>query len=125
MSPTWWVGGGAGGNGGNPARWLHQHLRIDHEFGEAVDQALRRPIDPTLLFLPYLHGERSPLWDSTLTGSFLGLAAHHESIDLFRAGIDAVTTAALALATAVWRDHPRSTRGSPADSSAATYGRRQ
>ena len=38
-----------------------------------------------LIFLPYLSGERTPIWDFHARGVFLGLALHHGTADLARA----------------------------------------
>ncbi|MDE3011182.1 MAG: hypothetical protein KGI67_09875, partial [Pseudomonadota bacterium] len=41
-----------------------------------------------LLFLPYLMGERSPVWDSDASGSFIGLGMQHGSAHLYRAVLE-------------------------------------
>ena len=46
-----------------------------------------------LIFLPYLMGERTPIWDANARGVFLGLAAHHQSGHLFRAVLEGVAFA--------------------------------
>lgn len=38
-----------------------------------------------LFFLPYLQGERAPLWDANARGVFFGLAPHHRAGHLYRA----------------------------------------
>jgi xylulokinase len=43
-----------------------------------------------LFFLPYLLGERAPLWDPRVRGSFIGLARHHEPAHLMRAALEGV-----------------------------------
>lgn len=43
-----------------------------------------------LFFLPYLQGERAPLWDSDARGVFFGLATHHAQADLYRAVLEGV-----------------------------------
>jgi xylulokinase len=44
-----------------------------------------------LLFLPYLMGERSPLWDPHARGAFVGLTARHTRADLVRATLEGIT----------------------------------
>jgi xylulokinase len=44
----------------------------------------------SLLFLPYLRGERSPRWNPDARGAFLGLTAHHTRADLIRAVMEGV-----------------------------------
>jgi len=46
-----------------------------------------------LLFLPYLLGERSPVWDAQASGCFLGLGLHHGRHHLYRAVLEGVTFA--------------------------------
>lgn len=43
-----------------------------------------------LLFLPYLLGERSPRWDPTARGSFVGLTMRHGSPELVRATLEGI-----------------------------------
>ena len=47
-----------------------------------------RPGANGLLFLPYLQGERSPLWDPDSRGVFFGLAPHHRRQDMLRAVVE-------------------------------------
>nr|WP_314529951.1 FGGY-family carbohydrate kinase [uncultured Pseudomonas sp.] len=46
-----------------------------------------------LLFLPYLMGERSPVWDDRASGSFVGLNLYHSRIHLYRAVLEGVSFA--------------------------------
>ena len=46
-----------------------------------------------LLFLPYLMGERSPVWDARASGSFVGLSLYHSRAHLYRAVLEGVTFA--------------------------------
>lgn len=41
--------------------------------------------DATPVFLPYLAGERAPIWDSSLSAAFFGLNLAHRSVDLLHA----------------------------------------
>lgn len=94
-----WVVGGAGSNGGNAVDWLAA-LEGD-DVASAVASAFALPPDPELVFLPYLHGERAPLWRDELSGALIGLRAHHGRADLVRAALDAVAGAAIELADVV------------------------
>lgn len=46
-----------------------------------------------LVFLPYLMGERSPIWDSRASGAFVGLNLYHGRGHLFRAVLEGVAFA--------------------------------
>jgi ribulokinase len=46
-----------------------------------------------ILFLPYLMGERSPVWDARASGAFVGLSLYHRREHLYRAVLEGVTFA--------------------------------
>ena len=48
------------------------------------------PGSRSLLFLPYLAGERAPLWDPYARGTFIGLTAKHGRKEMTRAVVEAV-----------------------------------
>lgn len=53
-----------------------------------LTQSTRHP-EP-LLHLPYLLGERSPIWNMYARGTFIGISASHQRLDLVRAVIEGV-----------------------------------
>lgn len=59
---------------------------------DALDRDVRNlaPGAHGLLFLPFLDGERSPLWDPHSRGAFLGLRGHHDARHLYRAVLEGV-----------------------------------
>lgn len=77
---TTYVLGCAGSNGGNVLDWGRS---IFGEPEEVVGRGL--PI-----FIPLLHGERSPEWNAELAGSWHGLKALHTPADLARSVIEGV-----------------------------------
>jgi xylulokinase len=46
-----------------------------------------------VLFLPYLMGERSPIWDAKASGAFVGLNLYHTRAHLYRAVLEGVAFA--------------------------------
>ena len=48
------------------------------------------PGSRSLLFLPYLAGERTPLWDPYARGTFIGLTAGHGRREMTRAVVEAI-----------------------------------
>lgn len=46
-----------------------------------------------VLFLPYLMGERSPVWDGRASGAFVGLSLYHKRDHLYRAVLEGVSFA--------------------------------
>jgi gluconokinase len=73
--------GCAGSNGGNVLDWGRKI------FGNINDTEIG---DDPPVFIPLLHGERSPEWDPHLTGSWHGLTARHTASDLFRSILEGV-----------------------------------
>jgi xylulokinase len=49
---------------------------------------------PGIVFTPYLQGERAPLWDADVRGSFLGLGSSTTQADLSRAVLTGVAFSA-------------------------------
>lgn len=94
-----WVLGGAGSNGGNVLSYTAGLFGGSVE--GALAEALRTPADAGLHFMPYIWGERSPLWRDDLRGAVVGLSPHHTRPDLLRAALDGVATLLLDLASAV------------------------
>ncbi len=101
LTSQYWVLGGPVNNGGIVFRWVRDELAAS-----IVETAKRLSIDPYevltriaervmpgaegLLFHPYLAGERAPLWNANLRGSFFGLAMHHRQEHLIRAVLEGV-----------------------------------
>jgi gluconokinase len=73
--------GCAGSNGGNVLDWGRSI------FGTLKDAS--HSDDPPI-FIPLLHGERSPDWNPQLTGSWHGLTARHTAADLLRSILEGV-----------------------------------
>ena len=91
-----WLTGGAVSNGGNTLRWAGETFAPDlvrdgHNDREVLELAARAPAGSEgLLMLPYVLGERAPLWDPTIAGAFLGIRAHHHRSHFIRAAIEGV-----------------------------------
>jgi xylulokinase len=72
---TAWQLGGATQAGGDAARWAYEALRVSGIFEAAMARAGRiAPSDDLPLFLPYLAGERTPVWRADVRGAFHGLS---------------------------------------------------
>lgn len=71
--------------GGAGVKWFKELLgEVSYRhIDEMADAAMRSPLP--LLYLPYLVGQRAPLWDSTTTGVLLGLHPSTSRNELFRA----------------------------------------
>lgn len=84
--------GGASNNGANTLEWWRDKvLQSRRPVPDLLDAAAEtRPGAEGLLFLPYLDGERAPLWDAAATGSFQGLRAQHIQAHCCRAVLEGV-----------------------------------
>ena len=94
--PGQWLVVGAQVASGGALRWVRdqlgepERLRAAQEGADAFDllAALAAESPPganRLVFLPYLYGERSPIWDSDARGVFFGLSLATRKGDLVRA----------------------------------------
>ena len=84
------VGGGALG-------WFREIVgRSDASFGELGDEAGTAPAGANgVLFLPYMAGERTPLWSSNPRGVFFGLSYATTRADMLRAVMEGCAFAVL------------------------------
>jgi gluconokinase len=89
------VCGGAVNNGGNVFQWLLENLFANHTEVKTYEQLFEvisqvAPGSDGLLFLPYLHGERAPIWDERSCGVYMGLSAKHSLHHFARAAAEGV-----------------------------------
>ena len=89
------VCGGAVNNGGNVFKWLLESIFANHTEVKTYEQLLEvisqvAPGSDGLLFLPYLHGERAPIWDEKSCGVYMGLSAKHTLHHFARAAAEGV-----------------------------------
>ena len=96
-----WFAGGAINNGGIALRWFRDNFgeRAKQEAqktGASVykilcDYAKNVPAGADgLLFLPFLAGERSPYWNSSMRGILFGLSLHHSQAHVIRSLIEGI-----------------------------------
>ncbi|WP_454171862.1 xylulokinase [Microbacterium maritypicum] len=77
--------------GGASVQWIAEALSPDPAHPETSRLTAEASVDvdtDDLYFLPYLLGERSPMWDPDARGVFLGLARHHGRAHLVRAVLE-------------------------------------
>ena len=88
--------GGAVNNGGNMVQWLSQQflgnpILNTEAYTNLFNQAEGVPPGSDgLICLPYLYGERTPIWDEQACGSFFGVRAQHGQAHFIRAGLEGV-----------------------------------
>lgn len=90
------VCGGPVNNGGLAVDWLLKNFLQVGDLKPANYQGLFTEINAIpagsegLLFLPYLYGERAPIWDAKSSGAYLNIGAHHNKDHFLRASLEGV-----------------------------------
>ncbi len=75
--------------GGGSWDWFHRASGLTWEDLNAAAESVSAGSEP-LLFLPYLLGERAPVWDARASGAFVGLRTSHGAGHLARAALEGV-----------------------------------
>lgn len=83
---------GAVNNGAIILQWLREmFLKTDQSFEVLFEEAEKIPAGSDgLLFIPYLLGERAPIWDAAAQGSLLGMQITHTQAHLTRATLEGI-----------------------------------
>ncbi len=94
--------GGPSNSGGIVIDWLYHNVlsgRLgagpasaldDAAFLALMERASQARPDPDLICLPYVAGERAPLWDARASAACLGLRLEHTAADIMRAAVEGV-----------------------------------
>ncbi len=93
FTANWYFTGGATNNGGVVMQWFARLFLPTTPVDESFDAiiALAQNSEPGakgLLFVPYLNGERAPVWDAAATGQFAGIRSLHGICDFARAVVE-------------------------------------
>ncbi len=89
----WLLQGGTTGGGG-ALKWLREQCCPELSFDEMSELAAQAPpMSGGLIFLPYMAGERSPLWMPEAKGVFCGLHFGTTRADIIRAVMEGVAFA--------------------------------
>jgi gluconokinase len=86
-----WVIGGAENSGGLVVDWFQKNMMpaADDNFTAMMQAAAGVPAGSDgLIFLPYLFGERAPIWDVTARGALIGLGNQHTPAHMARAMLE-------------------------------------
>lgn len=98
MHDDFYVIGGATNNGGKALEYWRKLLAAHfNDVGEMIDAAMTVSAEESPVFLPYLYGERAPVWDAAATAELTGLAGHHDHRHLARAVLEGVTNNIIAI----------------------------
>ena len=88
-----YLAGGSNNLGGGVIEWVKQLLYRDEADPYAAmerDAADAPPGAAGITFLPYLLGERAPIWDANARAVFFGLGRNHGRADMLRAVFEGV-----------------------------------
>ena len=87
---NYWIVGGGLSNGGNVLEWLTRIFAVP-TYNTLTEPAEHVPPGAHgLIFLPYLYGERAPIWRSDLRGVIFGLRPVHDRATIVRAALEGV-----------------------------------
>lgn len=75
----------AGGN----LEWVMQQIVRDNNYTHTIELALQHPMT-SLIYLPYLNGERAPFSDPLARAAFIGINASTTTADLYRAAMEGI-----------------------------------
>ena len=94
-----WIRGGAMNSGGLVTEWLVKNFSESRNtnpeaYGELFHSAAQVAAGAEgLIFLPYLFGERAPIFDEHARGVFFGLHSSHQRSHMARAGLEGILMA--------------------------------
>ncbi len=97
LDDGYYVVGGPSNNGGGVIDWLLKQVigKKSRDIGPML--GLTPPGADNLLFLPYLFGERAPIWDANASAGFIGLTPTHTKSHLLRAAMEGIIFNLLAI----------------------------
>jgi gluconokinase len=84
--------GGPTNNGGIALQWLKDLLNVESSFEQFLQEAEKvAPGAEGMMFLPYINGERAPIWNSRAKGNFYGVSITHKKEHFIRAVLEGIT----------------------------------
>lgn len=91
-----YIKGGAVNNGGNILSWFGENFistaaHPERHYAPIIEEA--HTVEPGangLVFLPYLYGERAPIWDANARGVFFGINGLHQRAHFTRAVMEGI-----------------------------------
>jgi D-xylulose kinase len=89
--PDLWLLQGGSVGGGGVLKWFKQEFGGDSSFDELTALAEKIPAGSDgVIFLPYMAGERSPIWDPDAKGVYYGLGFDKTKAHMIRASLEGV-----------------------------------
>ena len=101
------ISGGPVNNGGNILQWIKEKFLegeiADHEKIFTMAKTVP-PGSDGLVFLPYLNGERAPVWTDKTCGVYFGISSIHKKSHFIRAALEGVCFALKNILTVLEKD---------------------
>lgn len=90
LNKSTFVSGGAINNGGILVDWLLRNFLNDaHNYEHLFETIASIPAGSEgLIFLPYLYGERAPIWDAKSSGAYFNIQPKHTQAHFLRAALE-------------------------------------
>ncbi|WP_156291815.1 gluconokinase [Oceanobacillus salinisoli] len=83
--------GGPTNNGGVALQWFKDLIEYNGSHNELLAGAEQVEVGSEgIIFLPYVNGERAPLWNGRAKGNFFGLSINHKKEHLTRAVLEGI-----------------------------------
>lgn len=83
--------GGATNNGGITLQWFKDLIEFDGTHAELIKTSENIPPGAEgIIFIPYVNGERAPIWNQAATGTFFGLNVRQKKEHLARAVLEGI-----------------------------------
>jgi gluconokinase len=100
--------GGASNNGAVILQWLKDNLlQTATSYNDLLALATNIPAgSDKLLFIPYLLGERSPLWNAEARGMLFGMSINHTQAHLIRATLEGIVFCLHSIAKVMMEQQP-------------------
>lgn len=107
LDETTYVVGGATNNGAVIFQWLKETFFPNEGYEALFDKAAEIKVGSDgLLCLPYLLGERAPLWNSAVRGGFVGMDMDHTAPHFVRAAMEGILLNMFTIGRVVMENQP-------------------
>ena len=112
LDESTYISGGPVNNGGVALKWYAENFlgtRLEKVEDYQSLLSVITMIEPganNLIFLPYILGERAPIWNSEACGVFFGMTAQHHRAHFTRAVIEGISMALYHVSRALEKNEP-------------------
>tara|TARA_B100000282_G_C31715269_1_gene483189 strand:- start:705 stop:1694 length:990 start_codon:yes stop_codon:yes gene_type:complete len=103
--PNTWIAAGCTDFGGGVVNWLNEEI-LGNDDVDDLSKLIEcsKTSESSIIFLPYMVGQRSPIWNNNTSGVIIGLKPTTTKSDLIRAAIEGTTYGSRQVLTMVEAD---------------------